>query len=292
MSSEQLKDRAKRLRPAITAMFGVPVGLSQSLELVAKEENYPNWDAACASYSPGSIAKLTKPKISFQKNFVGVAAARPGFFELFGDDPDLVSELNRVLGNTQRGGLVLIGSVTAQGKSTTAKAVVDYTTSTLAPNNTLVQVGAIDITYPDHLLARRISEYDHCLGGGPMKDQIVLIDEIRTDRMAFQAVALAQGGLKVIATVHASPSPYQRLNALLGQFGVGQSLLTSLEACGQLVTIQQSLDWETPLARHQARQERQRGMLHRAGFRGDYLEQLIEQGDHAVQEALLACIAP
>jgi hypothetical protein len=292
MSSELLKARAKRLRPAITAMLGVPVGHSQSLELVAQEENYPNWDAACASYAPDSTPRLTKPKKPFQLNVAGVPGARPGFCDLFGNDPHLVSELNRVLGNAQTGGLVLIGSITAQGKSTTAKAVVEHVVDTLAPGNSVVQVGAIDILYPDCLLARRISEFDSCLSGGPMSDQIVLIDEIRTERMAFEAVALAKGGLKVIATVHAWPSPYQRLNALLGKFGVGESLLVALEAAGQLVTIQQTLDWATPLARRQAKQERQRGMLRRAGFKGDYMEQLVAQGDNAVQQALLSCIEP
>lgn len=43
-----LKLRAKRLSPAITKMFGIPVTHSQALELIAQAENYPNWDTASA----------------------------------------------------------------------------------------------------------------------------------------------------------------------------------------------------------------------------------------------------
>lgn len=52
MSNVTLKARAKRLRTAIAAMFQVPVTTAQSLELVAQEENFPNWDAASANYTP------------------------------------------------------------------------------------------------------------------------------------------------------------------------------------------------------------------------------------------------
>jgi nucleoside-triphosphatase THEP1 len=45
-----IKIRAKRLATAITDMFGVKVSHSNALELVAKEENYPNWDAASANF--------------------------------------------------------------------------------------------------------------------------------------------------------------------------------------------------------------------------------------------------
>lgn len=44
--TNELKNRAKRLRVAIKKTLGVHITLAQSLELVAKEENYPNWDAA------------------------------------------------------------------------------------------------------------------------------------------------------------------------------------------------------------------------------------------------------
>lgn len=56
--STDLKIRAKRLGRAITEMFGHPVTSSQGLELVAKEENFPNWDAASACYRPTQPQRL------------------------------------------------------------------------------------------------------------------------------------------------------------------------------------------------------------------------------------------
>ncbi len=49
--TNELKVRAKRLRAAIKDTLGVPITIANSLELVAKEENYPNWDAATAAFS-------------------------------------------------------------------------------------------------------------------------------------------------------------------------------------------------------------------------------------------------
>lgn len=48
MSAVNLKVRAKRLRTAVANMFNVSVSVAQSLELVAKEENFPTWDAAAS----------------------------------------------------------------------------------------------------------------------------------------------------------------------------------------------------------------------------------------------------
>ncbi|HGO6836611.1 TPA: glyoxalase superfamily protein, partial [Pseudomonas aeruginosa] len=48
MMNHELKIRAKRLRLAISELLGLEIKMSQSLELVAREENYPNWDAASA----------------------------------------------------------------------------------------------------------------------------------------------------------------------------------------------------------------------------------------------------
>lgn len=48
--STEIKARAKRLGRAITEMFGHPITTAQVLELVAKEEGFPSWDAASACY--------------------------------------------------------------------------------------------------------------------------------------------------------------------------------------------------------------------------------------------------
>lgn len=72
MTTEILKSRAKRLRPAIVEMFGVPVSTAQALELVAKEENFPNWDAASACFKPTTNTKQAITLIRLSAN--GAAA--------------------------------------------------------------------------------------------------------------------------------------------------------------------------------------------------------------------------
>lgn len=49
MTTEGLKAEARRLRAAVAEMFDVNPTHSQSLELIAKTKNYPNWDAASGS---------------------------------------------------------------------------------------------------------------------------------------------------------------------------------------------------------------------------------------------------
>ncbi|MFK4132411.1 glyoxalase superfamily protein [Pseudomonas luteola] len=50
-----LKQRAKRLRNALGDLFDIRVSLSQSLELIAHEEGYSNWDAASACYDRSPV---------------------------------------------------------------------------------------------------------------------------------------------------------------------------------------------------------------------------------------------
>jgi hypothetical protein len=61
MNIEALKAEARHLRTAIGEMFNIAPTHSQSLELIAKAKNYPNWDAASGSCreeqnSPGQKA--------------------------------------------------------------------------------------------------------------------------------------------------------------------------------------------------------------------------------------------
>ena len=58
--TNDLKNRAKRLRVAIKDTLDVSITMAQSLELVAIEENYPNWDAATASFPKQPESQKTK----------------------------------------------------------------------------------------------------------------------------------------------------------------------------------------------------------------------------------------
>ncbi|MDU8351182.1 ATPase, T2SS/T4P/T4SS family [Pseudomonas syringae pv. actinidiae] len=61
MTVTLLKSRAKRLRAALKTTHNVQISHSQALELVAKEDNYPNWDAACAANQQGAEAQQLLP---------------------------------------------------------------------------------------------------------------------------------------------------------------------------------------------------------------------------------------
>lgn len=62
-----LKIRAKRLRAGLKDLCDVHLTASQALELVAKEEGYPNWDAASACYTPPHPAPRQRQYIDLSK---------------------------------------------------------------------------------------------------------------------------------------------------------------------------------------------------------------------------------
>ncbi len=45
MSTNNYKERVKRLKNAISSVLKVDCTQSQAYEIMAKEDNYPNWDA-------------------------------------------------------------------------------------------------------------------------------------------------------------------------------------------------------------------------------------------------------
>lgn len=49
MNISQYKAMAKLRRTSIQAVLGVPVTHSQALEIIAREHNFPSWDALCGS---------------------------------------------------------------------------------------------------------------------------------------------------------------------------------------------------------------------------------------------------
>lgn len=57
MNTNDYKERVKRLRKAVSSVLNIECTQSQAYELMAKEENYPNWDALS-----GSIDKISTEK--------------------------------------------------------------------------------------------------------------------------------------------------------------------------------------------------------------------------------------
>jgi hypothetical protein len=63
MNTIDYKERVKRLRKAVSAVLNVECSQSQAYELMAKEDNYPNWDAMSGSINKKDINDLI-PKVA------------------------------------------------------------------------------------------------------------------------------------------------------------------------------------------------------------------------------------
>lgn len=221
MYTSNLKPRAKRLRAAVAGMFNVPVTHSQALELVAREENYPNWDAANASLGnrkQDAIGSLSQHNIQ-----VKVERDKPcNLASVFAGKESIVACLNHLMDTSDwRGTLVLIAGQSSQGKSVTANVVMGELGS-VAPRLETQSTWQME----EFQLGRRLK----------------LMDEIRDERDAFKAVSLAQAGVKVVATIHATQGE-DRLRVLLRQYGAGEFLLDSLIEHGRVILIHQELVW-------------------------------------------------
>lgn len=277
MTSDMLKTRAKQLRPAVAEMFKVKVTHSQALELVAKEENFPSWDAACAAYGRPSRTPAIGRLLPTEKS-IKVKIRRdqvPTMATIFEECAAIPREMHRLLDlSDSRGALVLISGRTMQGKSTTAKVVMGDTL--LAKHSTHKPTMMIDA--------------EACLDL-PLDQRLVLVDEVRTARMAFEVVALARAGVKVVATIHGQPGMH-RLRMLLRQFGVGEVFLDGLIDEGQILSIDQELVWPDEFMRLQASRERHEMMLRQHGFEGSEARALVEKGPKAVRDALNLAMIP
>lgn len=269
MTSDSLKSRAKRLRTALTDMLKVPVTHSQSLELVAKEENFPNWDAACASYGrtkqPPSAAPATAHiQVSIQRN------QTPSIATIFGTNESIIAELNRLMDlSDTRGALVLISGTAGQGKTTTARVVMGELA--LERNGTRERLSQIEVSPEEDF---------------PLGHRLKLMDEIRDDRIAFEAVALALAGVKVVAVIHARDG-LERIRVLLRRYGAGENLLDQLIADGQALSVFQELDWPDAAMQHKARTKRDEAILRQHGLDASHAQTVAAQGSKAVLDTLL-----
>lgn len=281
-----LKARAKRLRPAIADMFGIKVSNSQALELVSKEENFPNWDAACAS--SGTESQKTKfdiPEINIEVTAkLGERPTIAGIFKYF---PKIPVHLNNLIKTPDAGALILVATRTCQGKTTTAHALFNKVIEGNDDPINILHVGIQEYVYPRNIFVRYVDESGTCFNDSQMREKIVVVDEIRTNRMAFEVISLVQAGVTVIATIQAS-SGLDRMNILLRQFGVGESMLRSLMERGRVMGINQELIWGDRSMFKETTQTRHEQMLRQAGVNESRIGYIISMGPEAVFEVLLA----
>lgn len=212
MTTEILKSRAKRLRPAITKMFGVPVSAAQALELVAKEENFPNWDAAFACFKPcGNTSDKAVQLISTSLSVSHSAGL--DVEEIFTSDPATLRNIRRQLDSKNNAGtLLLFSAKTGQGKTSTLHAVVsDLYQRQIDNEMELLHIGLQERSYPTGIhvqientksVINKIARISLRLDG--QVKPIIVVDEIRDAETAFVAIILADAGFKVLSTIHAS----------------------------------------------------------------------------------------
>lgn len=258
-----LKARAKRLRPAIADMFGIKVSNSQALELVSKEENFPSWDAACAS--SGTESQKTEfdlPEITIEVTAkLGERPTIAGIFKYF---PKIPVRLNNLMKTPDAGALILVATRTCQGKTTTAHALFNKMIEGNDDPINILHVGIQEYVYPRNVFVRYVDESGTCFNDSQMREKIVVVDEIRTNRMAFEVISLVQAGVTVIATIQAS-SGLGRMNILLSQFGVGESMLRGLMERGRVMGINQELIWGDRSMFKEVTQARHESIIRRLG---------------------------
>lgn len=80
---KEYKERVKRLRSAVSYVLKVECTQSQAYELIAKEENYPNWDSLSGSIDKQSNEISTIPTLTNKEQigqlFLAGEGLRNGF---------------------------------------------------------------------------------------------------------------------------------------------------------------------------------------------------------------------
>jgi len=218
MSKTTLKERARRLKSALQSMTGTDIKMSTALELVAREDNFPNWDArSAATRIEGTkilpaLHNVVVPRFEQVKPQQSIEAV---FLRL----PGVVLQIRQVLDlNDLNGGLVLLGSTVGHGKSYSMQSVIDDMFAQ-APKVRcrVMHLGLMDIEYPaNHDVVPREIEHASFRKLSSAGYRVVVFSEIRCGLAASQALRLAALGYKVIGTMHGDKSEnmLERLKAL------------------------------------------------------------------------------
>ncbi|MBB4865294.1 ATPase subunit of ABC transporter with duplicated ATPase domains [Pseudomonas nitritireducens] len=193
--STELKARAKRLRAAIQTELGVKVSHSKSLELVAKEENFPTWDAAVAAHqSKQPDGAQLSAKIQEQRWPEPQCA-------LEGGDVDYRFMMERFRPTERGGSITLIGGLTNSGKTTFLRAVLDEYLRTYDG-----LVGVSNEEYESHGYDRdrsRLVRSAFHQGLPNLNDtKRLILDDLRTDMQIKAAFSAALNGAAVIGSIH------------------------------------------------------------------------------------------
>lgn len=202
--SKALRVRAKRLRSAIAKVLQQEISVAQSLELVAMEENYPNWDAASANYKAPepAIAQVTPPVTVASR---GAGSESPAVGSGGGQKP-ISDEFKRYVASKypnfaediqgMRSGLILFSGVTGSGKSTAMRLAGESLRSTGRSRLFVVN----DAPSEPYEAASATTGMQYIRR---MKDAVLGLDEIRTGEAARLALEMLMTGHPLMACIHA-----------------------------------------------------------------------------------------
>jgi Tfp pilus assembly pilus retraction ATPase PilT len=254
MSKTTLKERARRLKTALQDMTGTTVKMSTALELVAREDNFPNWDArSAATRIEGTkilpaLHNIVVPRfeqVKPQQSIEAVLLRLPG----------VVVQIRQALDlNDLNGGLVLLGSTVCQGKTYSMQSVIDDMFAQ-APKVRcrVMHLGPMDIAYPEnHDVVPRQIEHASFRKLSSEGYRVLVFGEIRCGLSASQALRLAALGYKVIGSMHgvSSENMLERLKALaetvIGSAEI-QDLTKQLAKQQRLIVLHQTLASQTGL---------------------------------------------
>jgi hypothetical protein len=188
MTEDSVKARAKRLRSAVQSMFNVDVSVSQSYELLAKEENFPNWDAACKSLS----AKRNGP--------IQPVSPAPGISPSITDKLSIAQKLSAF-----KGTVIFTGTSLADN----ANAMRDVVNNRVRKSGEhVLHVGLIEPDYPEgtpvvHLSSMADLKIDRAFSKHPQS--VFVIDEVRNTHDLDLLINLGDMGFSIYSTMLYSP---------------------------------------------------------------------------------------
>jgi chromosomal replication initiation ATPase DnaA len=204
--SKELKLRAKRLRGAIADLLKQEISVAQSLELVALEENYPNWDAASASYKAPVLGETLAAPLSVHHS-AQAEAGGPHGISTNGSLP--IREKFKAYVNSKypsfaahvqsgRSGLTLFAGGTGSGKSSAMRMAAEQ----LFEQDPAAKVVMIGTKFQGDKPLQTRSEAISAMGR--MQADIVGIDDIRSGEAMYTIMEILNTGHAVWACVHAS----------------------------------------------------------------------------------------
>lgn len=223
--TKKLKAEGKRLRTAITEIFGVQVSLSQAYEILAKSKNFPCWDALVASSN----------SLGQDGDLIVKTPADSGHSVIKSVDmQEVIAKITAM-----KSGLVVVSGYMASGKSTLMANLAQQ----LAKRDQILDVR--EISEPPAQIAGKHFDTSEDIWNAAIKKllrsdpHLLIFDEIRNGDSAWEVVKQASQGRLVIAGLHCKSADLvvKTLTLQLEQAGRDGSALDGLVSNNQFLVV-------------------------------------------------------